>query len=52
MNDFVGDIPQNKFYVYRYILLSGTHRCTPLCSAATILRCNWCRKVAAVNCIE
>jgi len=25
MNDFVGNILQNKFYAYCYILLSGTH---------------------------
>jgi len=37
MNDFVGNIRQNKFYACCYILLSGTrrkHRCTPICSAA------------------
>jgi len=52
MNDFVGDILQNKFYVYCYILLSDSRQCTPLCSAATLLRCNWYRNVAAVNCID
>jgi len=32
MNDFVGNIMQNKFYAYCYVLLSGTRpkrRCTP-----------------------
>jgi len=55
MNDFVGDILQNKFYAYCYILLSGTRpkrRCTAICGAAMLLRCNWCRNLAAVNCIE
>jgi len=28
MNDFVGNILQNKFHPYCYILLSGTRRCT------------------------
>jgi len=37
MNDFVGDILQNKFYAYCYILLSGTRRCTPICGAAMLL---------------
>jgi len=30
MNDFVGNILQNKFYAYCYILLSRTRRCTPI----------------------
>jgi len=34
MNDFVGNILQNKFYPYCYILLSGTRWCTPICGAA------------------
>ena len=51
MNNFVGDILQNKFYAYCYILLSGTRRCTPICGAAMLIRCNWCRSLAAVNCI-
>jgi len=34
MNDFVGNILQNKFYAYCYISLSGTRRCTPICGAA------------------
>jgi len=52
MNDFVGKILQNTFYAYCYILLSGTRpkcRCTPICGAALLLRCNWCRNLAAVN---
>jgi len=51
MNDFVGNILQNNFYAYCYILLSGTGRCTPICGAAMLLRCNWCRNLAAVDCI-
>jgi len=54
MNDFVGNILQNKFYACHYILLSGTRpkrRCTPICGAAMLLRCNWCRNLTAVNCI-
>ena len=41
MNDFIGNILQNKFYACCYILLSGTRpkrRCTPICDAATLLR--------------
>jgi len=34
MNDFVGEILQNKFYAYCYILLLGTRRCTPIYGAA------------------
>jgi len=33
---------------------SGTRlkrRCTPICGAALLRRCNWCRNLAAVNCI-
>jgi len=40
MNDFVGNILQNKFYVCCYILLSGTRpkpRYTPICSTAMLL---------------
>jgi len=51
MNDFVGNILQKRFNAYCYILLSRTRRCTPSCSAAVLLRCNWCRNLAAVNCI-
>ena len=51
MNDFVGNILQNKFYACCCILLSGTRRCTPICGAAVLLRCNWRRNLAAVNCI-
>jgi len=36
MNDFVGDILQNKFYAYCYILLSGTCRRIPICGAAML----------------
>jgi len=52
MNDFFGNILQNKFYAYCYILLSGTRperRCTPICGAAMLLRCNWCWNLAVVN---
>jgi len=51
MNDFVGNILQKRFNAYFYILLSRTCRCTSICGAAVLLRCNWCRKLAAVNCI-
>jgi len=47
MNDFIGNILQNKFY----ILLSGTRRCTHSCGAAMLRRCNWCRNLAACKCI-
>jgi len=47
MNDFVGNVLQNKFYASCYILLSGT--CTPICAAAMLLMCNWCQNLAAVN---
>jgi len=49
MNDFVGNILQNKFYAYCYILLSRTRRCTPICGADMLLRCNWCRNLDAVK---
>jgi len=49
MNNFVGNILQNKFYAYGYILLSRTRRCTPICGAGMLLRCNWCRNVYAVK---
>jgi len=54
MNDFVRNILQIKFYACCYILLSGTRpkrRCTPICGAVMLLRCNWCRNLVAVNCI-
>jgi len=41
MNDFVGNTLQNKFYAYGYILLSRTRRCTLICGAGMLLRCNW-----------
>jgi len=51
MNDFVGNILQNKFYACCYILLSGTPMHTYLRRCyTTVLRCNWCRNLAAVNC--
>jgi len=31
--------------------LSGTRRCTPSAALLLQLRCNWCRNLAAVNCI-
>jgi len=49
MNDFVGNILQNTFYVYGYISLSRTRRCTPICGADMLLRCNWCRNLDAVK---
>jgi len=54
MNDFVGNILQNKFYACcGHILLSSTRLkswCTTHCGAA--IGANWCRNLAAVNCIE
>jgi len=47
MNDSVGNILQNKFCAYGYILLSRTRRCTLICGAGMLLRCNWCRNVVA-----
>jgi len=53
MNDFVGNIPQNKFYACCFILLSRTRPETeahiPICNAAMLLyvplvpkpRCCW-----------
>ena len=41
MNDFFGNILQNKFYACCYILLSGTRpkrRRTPICGAAMLLQ--------------
>jgi len=49
INEFVGNILQNKFYIYGYILLSCTRRCTPICGAGMLLRCNWCRNLDAVK---
>jgi len=49
MNDFVGNILQNTFYAYGCILLSRTRRCTPICGAGMLLRCNWCRNLDAVE---
>jgi len=41
MDGFVGNILQNKFYAYCYILLSGTRPKTnahiPICGAALLL---------------
>jgi len=51
MKDFVGNILQKKFYGCCYILLSSTRRCTPICGAAMLLRCYWCRNLVAVDCI-
>jgi len=48
VNDFLGNNLQNKFYAYCYILLSRTRRCTPICGAAMLLGCNWCRSLAAL----
>jgi len=49
MNDFVGNILQNTFYAYGYIFLSRTRRCTPICGADMLLRCNWCRNLGTVK---
>jgi len=49
MNDFVGNIQQNKVYAYGYILLSRTRRSTPICGAGMLLRCNWCRNLDDVK---
>jgi len=49
MNDFVGKILQNTFYAYGYIFLSRTRRCTPICDADMLLRCNWCRNLDDVK---
>jgi len=49
MNDFVGNILQNKVYAYDYILLSRTRRCTPICGAGMLLRYNWCWNLDAVK---
>ena len=49
MNAIVRNILQNMFSAYCCILLSGTRRCTPICGAAMLLRCNWCRNVTAVK---
>jgi len=51
MNDFVRKNMQYKFCAYYYILLWGTRRCTSICGATMLLRCHWCRNLAAVNCI-
>jgi len=51
MKDSFGNILQRKFHAYNWILLSGTCRSTPICGAAMLLRCNWCRNLAAVSCI-
>ena len=49
MNDFVGNILQNTFYAYGYIFISRTRRCTPICSADMLLRCDWCLSLDAVE---
>ena len=49
MIDSVGNILQNKFYAYSYILLSCACRCSPICGAGVLLRCNWCRNLDAVE---
>jgi len=52
MNDFVGNLLQNKFYPCCYILLSDTRpkrRCTPFCGAAMVPRCHWCRNPGTTN---
>jgi len=51
MNDFPGNILQNKFYAYCYILLSCTRRCTLICGATMLLSSKWRRNLAALNCI-
>jgi len=49
MNDFIGNMLQNKFCAYGYILLSCTRRCTLICGAGMLLRCNWCRNLVAAE---
>jgi len=51
MKDFVWNILQSTFHACSCILLSGTCRSTRICGAAMLLRCNWCRNLAAVSCI-
>jgi len=49
MNDVVGNILQNTFCAYSYIFLSRTRRCTPICGAGMLLRCNWYRNLGTVK---
>jgi len=49
MNDFLGNTLQNKVNAYSYILLSRTRRCTLICGAGMLLRCNWCWNLDAVK---
>jgi len=54
MNDFVGNILQNKFYTCCYILLSDTFPKADAPLSVALLcyfRCHWCRNLAAVNCM-
>jgi len=55
MNDFVGNILQNKFYACCYILLSGIRALNADAHLSAGLLCyfrgNWCRNLSAVNCI-
>jgi len=51
MNDFVGNILQNKFNAYCYILLSGPRRCAPICGAAMLLSATGA-ETSLLNCIE
>jgi len=52
MNDFVGNILPNTFYACCYILPlceRPKRRSPPICGAAMLLRCNWCRNLSAVK---
>jgi len=55
MNDFVGNILQNKFYACCYILLYQVRVLNADAHLPAALlcyfRCRWCRNLAAVNCI-
>ena len=50
MNDFVGNILQNKFYAYGCILLSRTRRCTPICGAGMLLNATGAGTSMLLNC--
>ena len=46
---------QKKFEACCCMLPAGPHpkhRCTPICGAAMLLRCNWCRNLAALTALN
>jgi len=52
MNNFVGNILQNKFYACCYVLLSGARPIhIPTAALLCYFRCHWCRNLSEVNCI-